>query len=152
MSSISGLAQVIYDDLELGETSILSLSGWLENNIGKLNIMLDECYSSISGDFDPSFTSEVSGIYQEVYRLHYYKKQIQKAVNGISTKGTGSAVDWVELREGDSLVKRANPSELAKVYASERSAIENNLKRLVSYYHSNRSKPQQIVGNEWEEY
>lgn len=151
MSSVSGLAQVIYDDLEPPSVTVLGISGWLDNNIGKLNIALDECYTTVSGDFTPAFDNQLSGIYQELYKLNYYQKQIRYAVNGVAMKGTGSAIDWVELREGDSVIRRANPAELARIYSAEKREVESNLRRLVAYYNSNRAKPDQIVGNEWED-
>ncbi len=151
MSSVEHFATVTWDELGSPTTpALISISGWGDNNIGLLNISIDECFVTASGDFSPAFYPSVSGIYKEMYKVKYYESQIKDAVNNVAVKGTGSALDWVELKEGDSVIRRANPAEMARLYRGLKSDAEVSLRSMIFSYKANEGKPEQVVGEEWE--
>ena len=153
MSAIEDFASGVYEDIGSPSTpTVVSISGWAENNIGLLNIVIDTCYITASGDFYPAMGNQESGIYQEMYKVKHYERQLQYAVSNVAVKGTGSALDWVELRDGDSVVRRANPAEFARIYRGLKSDAQKELNDLVETYRANLGQPQQIVGDEWQNY
>lgn len=173
MNSVGELASGIWDDLgEPDSPSITSISGWLGSarGIGKLNVLLDidvcidksginagntYCYCGTeyqyqSGDFYPALSSQEESIYASIYLTDYYEKQIRDALNGliISSVSSVSAMDWSELREGDTSIKRSNKNEVAKVYRGLLSDTKSQLNRMVDAYHSNKLDPMQVAGSD----
>lgn len=150
MSSVEHFANTVWEDLGSPTTpSVIGISGWAGANLHQLNIALDECYDVATGDFSPAFTNTVSGIYQEIYKVRHYEHQIKLAVNGVATKVTGVGMDWVELREGDTTIRRASPAEMVRSYLSLKRDAAKSLKDMIFAYRMNEAKPSQITGEEW---
>lgn len=170
MNSVGDLASGIWEDLGEPQTpSVVYISGWVSSSrgLGKLNTLLNTCFCQDSsgihagepyvtcqvtgyyepGDFYPAMNSEEIAIYTEIYKADYYDKKIRDALNGIiDTSGTN--IDWNELREGDSVIKRSNRNEIAKVYRSLLLDSKSELQKLVGYYRGNASNPSQVAGED----
>lgn len=166
MNSVGLLASGIWDDLNQPETpSINYISGWIgtDRAIGKLNLLINTDfiidnqgvyentefdaggYSGVyqKGDFYPALGNTEAAILAEIYKYSYYDLKIRDVLNGIFA--SGSAVDWNELTEGDTTIRRSNRNEVAKTYRGLQSDSKDDLKRLVDYYRSNISGPSQIT-------
>jgi hypothetical protein len=126
-----------------------SISGWAEANIGSLNIYINSCYSISGANFSPVFGANESGIYMEMYNVKHYESQIRLAVNGIATPSSGISLDWVELRDGDSTIRRSNPADLARVYRGLKKDAQDELNNMIETYRANEANPSQITGDEW---
>ena len=72
MSNIGTLATSIFEnEFDSTGVTVVSISGWLENNIGQLNNLLYKSFSGISGEV-PGLGLEEQNIYKELYLYHYY--------------------------------------------------------------------------------
>ena len=125
---VSTIATGVYNDefdSETGYSTLSSISGWLANNIGLLNTILYTAYSgSGAADNDAeypgdtilspsgSFRFEESDIYKQIYLTNYYTKKARAVLKGID-----SSVDFISLREGDSMITRTNKNEIAPRFA-----------------------------------
>jgi len=150
MGSVRHLSEVIWDELGSPDTpTLIAISGWTEHNIGLLNISIDESYISMSGDFAPALDADASGIYKGIYMVKYFESRIKDSVNNVAVKGTGAALDWVEIRDGDSVVRRASPAEMTRIYRGLKSDAQKELNTLIHLFKANEGKPHQITGDEW---
>lgn len=133
------------------------ISGWLDNNIGELNVLIHKCYE---GD-NPGLGNEEQAIYRQLFLKSFYGKLARKTLMGVSVTETipveGSTYnstmsDWIELREGDSYIKRqvttASPStkvSASKQYSSYAQEAELTLKDLIFKYNNNIAFPRQVL-------
>lgn len=127
---------------DLGNPSDISptyISGWFtnESNIGKLNNHIYTCFSGSSGCITPSLGAEEQSIYCEIYKINYYNKRI------IESLGAGG-IQWTELRDGDSTVRRANPTEASKAYIQMKKLSDENLTDLIASYKIKKAAPRTI--------
>lgn len=132
---IIDLADSIFREIdEDPSTSISTISYWLENNIGLLNILLDETIVFANNEFSPELTVEQANIYKVMYLIKYY--------SGLVRSNLGAAAyDWSELSEGDSTIRRVSRNELAKNYKQMRDGSQLDLDNLVYLYKKNQIKP-----------
>ncbi len=100
----------------------------------------------LPGDFYPAFGNTEESIYAEMYKIDYYEKKIRDALNGIME--VSDTVDWIELSEGDTRIRRNNKNEVAKTYRSSQSEARKELQKLIGYYRENRSLPRQVAGDD----
>lgn len=148
MSSILEYASMVWEDIGSPTSpSVQVISGWAKSNIGTLNILLNEEFSTSGDDFSPSICPEASGIFSEVYKVKYYESQIRDSINGVLING-GIMNGWVELREGDTSIRRTNPADLARTYRGLKKDAKEALDSLIQDYKSNQSDPSQVVGDE----
>ena len=133
------------------------VSGWLQNNLGELNVLTHSCFKGEN----PGFSEEEQSIYRQIFLKSFYGKLARKTLMGLSTvqtvvesEGSGSSEmsDWIELREGDSYIKRqvttASPStkvSASRQYSSYAQESELTLKDLIYKYNQNKSGPIQVV-------
>jgi hypothetical protein len=150
----------LYDfDGRTGDISISYISGWLQNNIGELNVLIHACYSGEN----PGLQVEEQSIYRQVFLKNHFTKLGRQALMGVSSSssssstGAGSIVtsDWTELRDGDSYIRRqamlASPSTrvtASKTYAAFAQDADYNLKDLLQRYTSYRGGPRQVGGKD----
>jgi len=134
------------------------LSGWLQNNIGELNVLTHTNYSGVN----PGMGSQEQSIYRHIFLRDYYKKLGRKALLGVSyipssQSGSGEVVtsDWTELREGDSVIKRkamlASPSEkitTSRQYTQLSNESANELEKLLYKYNISKGGPRQVAGKD----
>jgi hypothetical protein len=145
MDTIESLSLSIFQTEFDGDTGIMPrsyISGWLTENLGYLNTLLNTSHSGSSPDID----LEAQCIYKELYLSHYYRKQSRNALRGVIDTNNGS--DILSLRDGDSSVTFTNKNEVAKVYKSMADESQNRLSKLVHQYNIYQSKPLQVGGIE----
>jgi hypothetical protein len=121
-------------------TSISSISGWLQHNIGLLNTYL---YTDFSGT-DPGLEDEENAIFTQLYLAEYYKKMSRSALRGV-TQDSGSLV---EVTEGDTTVRFANKGEIGKTYRGLSRDSHDEAMRLIHSYNMYEARPRQVVGYE----
>lgn len=136
-------------DSDTDMATLAQISGWFENNLGELNTLIFTTFSG-SGDgghpdqiFTPKLGIEESGIYKQLYLRHFYKKKARNVLKGID-----SSVDFISLREGDSMITRTNKNEIAKTYRGMAKDAEEELEKQVYAYNFYQSRPRQVVGSE----
>lgn len=130
--------------------SLSSISGWLENNIGLLNSQIYSCYSGSGlSDGDTcvqptgSFYFEESDIYKQIYLQNYYTKKARSVLKGID-----SSVDFITLKEGDSVITRTNKNEIAKTYRGFARDAQEALDLLIAKYNIYGASPVQVAGDD----
>lgn len=148
MASLGEIAERIFDN-EFDDAStelerlfrIQSISGWLEGNVGQFNNLTYQSFGT--GD---SFLMEEENILTQLYLKNYYNKQARSVLVGGGGGGTGSALDWTRLSEGDTTIVRSNKTEVAKNYKSLAGDASIELNDLVYAYNSYRAMPRQTAG------
>tara|TARA_Y100000310_G_scaffold175885_1_gene175980 strand:+ start:338 stop:1276 length:939 start_codon:yes stop_codon:yes gene_type:complete len=142
------------------EGTVCYISGWLENNIGELNTLINTCYSGSS----PGLGLEEEAIYRHIFLKNHYAKLSRNALRGISTSSSSSASsgsselvmsDWTELRDGDSVIKRvattaspATKADASRIYKSFADSSGSNVKELVYKYNLYHAVPSQVAGKD----
>lgn len=167
MNTVGQLATGIWQDLDSPATpTVTYISGWLgsDRGVGKLNVLLGTefivdttgayagtyydagGYSGqyVPGDFYPALGSVEAAIFGEIYKQDFYDKKIRNALNGI-IDATGTDIDWNELSEGDTTIRRSNRNETVKTYRGMQQDSRSDLQKLVGYYRQNLSNPSQIT-------
>mgnify|MGYP003111240063 CR=1 FL=1 len=158
---VSTIATGIYNDefdSDTGYATLSSISGWLANNVGLLNTLI---YQSFSGSgqatsdntngynddtiLQPSgnFRFEEADIYKQIYLTNYYTKKARAVLKGID-----SSVDFISLREGDSMITRTNKNEIAKTYRGFAKDAQEALDLLVAKYSIYGAAPVQVAGTD----
>jgi len=156
---VSTIATGIFNDefdSDTGFATLASISGWLANNVGLLNTTLYTAYSGSGaasndaqypGDtiISPSgnFRFEESDIYKQIYLTNYYTKKARAVLKGID-----SSVDFISLKEGDSVITRTNKNEIAKTYRGFAKDAQENLDNLVAKYNIYQAEPVQVAGTD----
>ena len=118
---------------------IQSISGWLQQNLGKLNSLIN---TSFSGG-NPGWGLEEPSIYTQVYMQDHYRKMSRDTLRGLTT-----GIDFITLREGDTVVTRTNKNEVAKTYLSLARESEETIKDLIYKYNVYNSSPIQVAGSD----
>ena len=116
------------------------ISGWLESNLGQLNVLLDTNLSETT----TSLTLEQQAVFYELYMVHWYKKQARNVLKGIA-----SSSDFISLRDQDTSITRNNRNESAKTYYNLVKATQDRIDTLVKDYKSfefNSVGPLQVAG------
>ena len=153
---VSTIATGIYNDefdSDTGDSTLASISGWLANNIGLLNTIIYRAFSG-SGSateypddtvLQPSgtFRFEEADIYKQIYLNNYYTKKARAVLKGID-----SSVDFISLREGDSMITRTNKNEIAKTYRGFAKDAQERLEMLVAKYNIYDAEPVQVAGTD----
>jgi hypothetical protein len=132
-------------EFDSGYAQFYYLSGWLGNNIGLLNTKLYSSFSVDAGVFLPtgSFQDEEASIYKQMYLHEFYTKKARQVLRGID-----SSVDFITLREGDTMITRTNKNELAKTYKSLANDARDEIERLVASYNIYKAAPLQVAGED----
>jgi dipeptidyl aminopeptidase/acylaminoacyl peptidase len=79
----------------------------------------------------------------ELYINKFIYKKTRQVLRGID-----SSVDFITLREGDSLITRTNKNELAKTYRSLANDAKQELDQLVTAYKIYQARPVQVAGED----
>lgn len=145
-TNISGLSSSIINNLDSPSgVSLPSVSGWVEINVGRLNLLLDQCFVTKSGLISPALGNTEALIMHNMYKTKYFENQAFKIANNVISD---DAMDWTSLEEGDSSITRTNRSNLLQHYRKLKNDAERNIDILVDYYRSNRGGPIQTAGEE----
>lgn len=127
------LADEIYTaDLDCPlDTSIPRIVFKLLALIGTLNTKLDLCIAVTESDtLDPELTTDQAAVLRQIFLVAYYGKKIRDHLGA-------SGVQWTEIREADSVIKRTSKTDLAKTYLSLKQDSERELDKLVGQYRIN---------------
>ena len=146
--SVHDLADEIFGnefDYDSGYAQFYYISGWLGNNIGLLNTKLFTNFSVDESNFIPTgeFKQEERSIYKQMYLYEFYTKKTRQVLRGID-----SSVDFITLREGDTMITRTNKNELAKTYRGLANDAREEMERLVTAYNIYQAAPVQVAGED----
>ena len=146
--SVHDLADEIFAnefEYDSGYAQFYYISGWLANNVGLLNTKIYSQYSVQNSNFEPTgtFQQEERSIYKQMYLYEFYTKKTRQVLRGVD-----SSVDFVTLREGDTMITRTNKNELAKTYRSLANDAREEIERLVSSYNIYQAAPVQVAGED----
>jgi hypothetical protein len=148
MSEISDLASGIYTtEFDSDETAatVVQISGWLSENLGLLNTLIN---TNFSGE-NPNLGLEEKSIYKEIYLYNYYNKQSRNILRGITA--TSNAGDNIlSVSDGDNQITFVNRNEVGKVYRDLAKESKQKLDGLIAKYNIYASKPLQVGGVESE--
>jgi len=171
MNQLGELAFHIWD-IEFGdhstalerERNALLISGYLEANLGQLNTLIHTDFY-VDEDEDkvvPPLQYEEKAIFTQLYLKDYMNKQARNILRNAASSSTESnettttiagVTDWIELREGDTSIKRSVATSTTKNTSAQifqKSAKEANelLKELVYSYNLYGAKPIQVAGKD----
>lgn len=127
------LADEIYTaDLDCPlDTSVPRIVFKLLSLVGTLNTKLDLCVAVTETDtFEPELTTDQAAVLRQIFLINYYGKKIRDNLGA-------SGVQWTEIREADSVIKRTSKTEVAKAYIELKKSAEEELNRLVGQYRIN---------------
>ena len=146
--SVHDMADEIFGnefEYDSGYANFYFISGWLNSNIGLLNTKLFTEFSVEDGNFVPTgaFRQEERSIYKQMYLYEFYTKKTRQVLRGVD-----SSVDFLSLREGDTMITRTNKNELAKTYRSLANDAREELEKLVSSYNIYQAAPVQVAGED----
>jgi len=144
--SVHNLADEIFAnefDYDSGYAQFYFISGWLANNIGQLNTKIYTEFEVVSGNFSPTgeFKQEERAIYKQMYLYEFYTKKTRQVLRGVD-----SSVDFVSLREGDTMITRTNKNELAKTYRGLANDAKTEMDQLIDSYRIFQAAPIQVAG------
>tara|TARA_R110002020_G_scaffold383291_3_gene593946 strand:+ start:1261 stop:1740 length:480 start_codon:yes stop_codon:yes gene_type:complete len=149
MSALEDLASGIVEtefDGDTGIATVASVSGWLFENLGKLNtyIYTDFNGAEASGTYG-TIDIEAQGLLKELYLHNYYIKQSRNALRGI-TNSSVSGDNVLSLKDGESSVTFINRNEVSKVYRGLANDCMANVERLSAQYNIYQAQPRQLHG------
>lgn len=145
------------------ETELTRISGTISGRLGELNILLNQSFSYTGDDGNPSprLGYEEGEILKSIYIRDYNKREAQKILRGIYVPDvlddSNSEGDWVELREGDTVIKRSSASisnsannkiNASKSHQDVAKEMEAKIKSLVNAYNLYGSVPREAKGED----
>jgi len=167
MNQLGELGYEIWD-IEFGdhtseidrESKSLLISGYLEANIGELNILINTDFKldETKDEVIPELKYEEKAIFTQLYLKDYLLKQARNTLRSAtdtsySNEANAQPTDWTELREGDSSIKRSIPTASskntsAKLFQDASKEALEDLKRMIHSYNMYGSIPSQIAGKD----
>ena len=136
----SGILNTEFDN-DTGIATTGAISGWLYENLGRLNTYLYTDFSGASANVD----TEAQNILKELYLCNYYTKQARNALRGIVSSSV-SGDNVLALKDGESSVTFVNRNEVSKVYRGLASDSMANVERLSAQYNIYQAEPLQLGG------
>ena len=119
----SGILNTEFDN-DTGIATTGAISGWLYENLGRLNTYIYSDFSGPSANVD----TEAQNILKELYLCNYYTKQARNALRGIVSSSV-SGDNVLALKDGESSVTFVNRNEVSKVYRGLASDCMDNVER-----------------------
>ena len=159
----SGLIQYEFDYINPEDKpyEMLVASGTISGKLGELNVLLNQnfAYTGTDGNPSPRLQQEESAILEQLYIQEYNAKQAQKILRNVYQDGSSSsdgaaASDWIEIREGDTVIKRSASSSsssastkitLSKDFKALADDAARKIQQLVYSYNMYGSVPRQIL-------
>ena len=151
----------VTEDVPKIKTFKARISAWIETNIGQLNILIHSNHRiTKKNDICPRLRPEEISILIQLYLREFYKRESRLALKGVSSSSSSTTTgessvtmtDWVELREGDSSIKRQSlittpqqKIQAAQTYKSISKEADLRIKDMVQYYNLYNSLPRQVV-------
>ena len=141
----SGIVETEFDG-DTGIATVASVSGWLFENLGRLNnyIYTDFSGATANGTYGV-IDSEAQSILKELYLYNYYTKQSRNALRGI-TDSSVSGDNVLSLKDGESSVSFINRNEVSKVYRGLATDSLANIEHLSARYNIYQAEPRQLHG------
>jgi hypothetical protein len=127
--------EIFHNEFESSNNSLTKISGWLDNNLGKLNTLLNTEFSGSAGVV-ANMGLEEQNIYKEMYMHHFYTKETRNTLRGIANDSNGNILS---VKDGDSAISFVNKNEVSKVYRSLATDAAERLQELVYKYNLYRS-------------
>lgn len=112
------------------------VSGWLEANIGKLNVLIHSDFSGV----DPDLEAEENAIFAQLYMYNYYNKRNRDILRGADA----SSLEWTRITEGDSTVVRSSKVEIAREMRAAAEMAKQEIDALVVKYNNYQAEPRQV--------
>lgn len=165
MNQLGELAYKIWD-VEFGthasaterELNAILISGYLEANLGELNILINTsfCLDKDTDTLSPKIHQEEEAIFTQLYLRDHLSKEARRVLRDASapySASTGDGVEWTELREGDSYIKRsiataATKNTSVKLWKEAAKDASEQLKKLVHSYNMYGALPLQVAGED----
>jgi|TARA_R110002012_G_scaffold144701_2_gene302949 hypothetical protein len=149
MSALEDLASGIVEtefDSDTGIATVAAVSGWLFENLGKLNtyIYTDFTGNGASGTYGV-IDIEAQNILKELYLNNYYNKEARNALRGIINSNV-SGDNVLALKDGESSVTFVNRNEVSKVYRGLAADSMDNVVRMAGQYNIYQAEPRQLGG------
>jgi hypothetical protein len=149
MSALEDLASGIVEtefDSDTGIATVSAVSGWLFENLGRLNTHL---YTDFNG-YNATGTygvidNEAQNVLKELYLYNYYTKESRNALRGIVSSSV-SGDNILALKDGESSVTFVNRNEVSKVYRGLAKDSMDNVVRLSAQYNIYQAEPRQLGG------
>jgi hypothetical protein len=165
MNQLGELAYHIWD-IEFGdhssslerERNALLISGYLDVNLGQLNTLLNTDFhlNKIKDEVQPALQYEEKAIFTQLYLKDYMQKQARNVLRNATTTSsttttTDGVTDWVELREGDTSIRRSiatstSKNTSAKIFQDSSRDAMALLEKMVHSYNMYGSLPLQVAG------
>ena len=141
----SGIVETEFDG-DTGIATVASVSGWLFENLGRLNnyIYTDFSGATANGTYGV-IDIEAQSILKELYLYNYYTKQSRNALRGI-TDSSVSGDNILSLKDGESSVSFINRNEVSKVYRGLATDSMDNIVRMAGQYNIYQAQPRQLGG------
>jgi hypothetical protein len=144
-SLASGIVTTEFDS-DTGIATVASVSGWLYENLGRVNTYL---YTNFSGD-NATGTYEImdieaQNVLKELYLSNYYNKEARNALRGI-TKSSVSGDNVLSLKDGESAVTFINRNEVSKVYRGLANDSMDKVTQMAAQYNIYQAQPRQLGG------
>tara|TARA_A200000159_G_scaffold149481_1_gene158048 strand:+ start:10379 stop:10855 length:477 start_codon:yes stop_codon:yes gene_type:complete len=147
--SLAELAAQIYDaELVIGGTGaerdaeLVIIQSWLEAHVGEVNTLINTSFTVSNGEVE-GFHEEEAGILRELYVIQYYKKQSRSVLK--QADDSSNSLDFSELKEGDSVIKRSSKRDHLKDYKSLMLHSQQTLDKLIANYNTYQSPPSQVI-------
>ena len=165
MNQLGELAYHIWD-IEFGdhssslerERNALLISGYIDVNLGQINTLLNTDFhlNKIKDEVQPALQYEEKAIFTQLYLKDYMQKQARNVLRNAtttssSTTTTDGVTDWVELREGDTSIRRSiatstSKNTSAKIFQDSSRDAMALLEKMVNSYSMYGSLPLQVAG------
>ena len=141
----SGIVVTEFDG-DTGIATVPNVSGWLFENLGRLNTYLytDFTGEGASGSYGV-MDIEAQNVLKELYMVNYYTKEARNALRGIVNSNV-SGDNILSLKDGESSVTFVNRNEVSKVYRGLAADSMDNVTRLVGQYNIYQAQPRQLGG------
>jgi hypothetical protein len=168
MNQLGELAYHIWD-VEFGdhdsalerERNALLISGYLETNLGQLNTLINTDFylDQTEDQIEPLMQYEEKAIFTQLYLKDYMQKQARNILRNATsssttaTTTTNGVTDWVELREGDTSIRRSiatatSKNVSAKIFQDSSKDAMALLEKMVHSYNLYGSLPLQVAGKD----
>lgn len=149
MKQLSEVAYTIWVDYlnETPDVDPVRIASWLVSHVGKLNILINSCYSIIDNTYYPEIGNEEAAILGNMYLAKYADDMAMKSARGIiSYQDEAASTSWISFKDGNSSFTRANPNETSKIFISISKDAKIKLNELVDKYNYYKSYPKEVGG------
>ena len=141
----SGILNTEFDN-DTGIATTGAISGWLYENLGRVNTYLYTDFSGVGASgANGVMDIEAQNVLKELYLCNYYTKQARNSLRGIVSSSV-SGDNILSLKDGESSVTFVNRNEVSKVYKSLASDCMANVERLAGQYNIYQAQPRQLGG------